>query len=161
MKRTLTVILTALSLSGCAALPGQPASDYDNFCNVSGTGYPGDIYRITDHRDFWLTPTGRYLSEQELSGNSGTLSSVAQQLQGIDPAKERAQAVQVRIFKAESERGEKGKCLPLRYDDPARARKFSTLTNGRRLQVVSEDNGQSGRQIYSNSSRAGFVYKLL
>lgn len=160
MKRHLIPLLSVLALSGCAALPGQPASAYSQFCGRSGTGYTGDIYRISGHQDFWLTPSGRYLSRQELDG-SGALSDMAQQLQGVDPATERTGAVQVRIFKAQSENGSKTTCLPLRYDDPARARKFSTLTEGRRLEVLSEDNGQSGRQIYSNSSRAGFVYRLL
>lgn len=65
------------------------------------------------------------------------------------------------MFRVESESASKGACLPVRYDDKNARRKMDSLTNGRRMMVYSEDEGQSGLQIYNNSRGAGFSYRLL
>ena len=139
--------LPALLLTGCAMLPGQP-TDYDRFCNVSGIASHGETYRVSDSQDFWLTPNGRY---QKLTGV----------VSGEDPDQARKNAVRVRVFRVESENSHKGACLPVRYDDNGAQRKMDSLTNGRRMVVFSEDEGQSGQQIYNKSRGTGFSYRLL
>ncbi|TXJ59195.1 hypothetical protein FAZ24_04575 (plasmid) [Klebsiella pneumoniae] len=152
--------LPALLLTGCAMLPGQP-TDYDRFCNVSGIASHGETYRVSDSQDFWLTPNGRYLSQAEYSSPADTLQKLTGVVSGEDPDQVRKNAVRVRVFRVESESGHKGACLPVRYDDKNARRKMDSLTNGRRMMVYSEDEGQSGQQIYNNSRGAGFSYRLL
>ncbi|MBO1996781.1 hypothetical protein J4714_12940 [Staphylococcus epidermidis] len=48
----------------------------------------------------------------------------------------------------------------MRYDDNGAQRKMDSLTNGRRM-VFSEDEGQSGQQIYNKVVVLGFSYRLL
>ncbi len=64
MKKVSVVLSAAVMLSGCAGLTGQ-GGDYGKFCDVSGQAQRGDIYRVAGVRDFWLTPAGNYLSDQE------------------------------------------------------------------------------------------------
>lgn len=161
MKKLICTLLPLTLLTGCAMLPGQD-SDYSRFCNVSGRAGTGEIYRITDWQEFRLTPSGKYLSEREFAAqDSSTMAQLQGILQGASAETERANAVQVRVYKAESEQGNKGSCLPVRYTDSDRERKFSTLTKGRRLMVYAENEGQSGQQIYNKSGMAGFSYRLL
>ncbi|MFL3549425.1 hypothetical protein ACJ0PM_23935, partial [Escherichia coli] len=142
--------LPALLLTGCAMLPGQP-TDYDRFCNVSGIASHGETYRVSDSQDFWLTPNGRYLSQAEYSSPADTLQKLTGVVSGEDPDQVRKNAVRVRVFRVESENSHKGACLPVRYDDNGAQRKMDSLTNGRRMVVFSEDEGQSGQQIYNKS----------
>ncbi|ELS3177574.1 hypothetical protein R5D76_004204 [Salmonella enterica] len=152
--------LPALLLTGCAMLPGQP-TDYDRFCSVSGIASHGETYRVSDSQDFWLTPNGRYLSQAEYSSPADTLQKLTGVVSGDDPDQVRKNAVRVRVFRVESESASKGACLPVRYDDKNARRKMDSLTNGRRMMVYSENEGQSGQQIYNNSRGAGFSYRLL
>nr|WP_236745215.1 hypothetical protein [Klebsiella variicola] len=64
--------------------PGQP-TDYDRFCNVSGIASHGETYRVSDSRDFWLTPNGRYLSQAEYSSPADTLQKLTGVVSGEDP----------------------------------------------------------------------------
>lgn len=143
--------LPALLLTGCAMLPGQP-TDYDRFCNVSGIASHGETYRVSDSQDFWLTPNGRYLSQAEYSSPADTLQKLTGVVSGEDPDQVRKNAVRVRVFRVESESASKGACLPVRYDDKNARRKMDSLTNGRRMMVYSEDEGQSGQQIYNKAA---------
>ncbi|EBY5753501.1 hypothetical protein EKL85_21590 [Salmonella enterica subsp. enterica serovar Give] len=152
--------LPALLLTGCAMLPGQP-TDYDRFCNVSGIASHGETYLVSDSQDFWLTPNGSYLSQAEYSSPADTLQKLTGMVSGDDPDQVRKNAVRVRVFRVESESSHKGACLPVRYDDNNAQRKMDSLINGRRMVVFSEDEGQSGQQIYNKSRDTGFSYRLL
>ncbi|HFQ7030054.1 TPA: hypothetical protein ACHSMM_004495 [Yersinia enterocolitica] len=160
MMKPLLTLLPVCLLAGCALLPGQ-GGDYDRFCNLSGTANAGEVYRVADWQDFWLTPRGTYLSVAEYARNDDSLAQLGLLVQGADPKAERAKAVEVRVFKVESTTASKGSCLPVRYSDPDKDRKFSTLTKGRRLAVYAENAGQSGQQIYHQTGTAGFAYRLL
>ncbi len=94
------------------------------------------------------------------SSPADTLQKLTGVVSGEDPDQVRKNAVRVRVFRVESENSHKGACLPVRYDDNGAQRKMDSLTNGRRM-VFSEDEGQSGQQIYNKVVVLGFSYRLL
>lgn len=160
MTNPLIILLPISLLTGCALLPGQ-GGDYERFCNLSGAANPGEVYLVDDMQDFWLTPRGAYLSAAEYARNDDSMAQLGLLFQGADLKAERAKAVQVRVFKVKSTTTNKGSCLPVRYADPDKDRKFRTLTKGRRLAVLAENAGLSGQQIYNQTGAAGFAYRLL
>lgn len=153
------VVLTGASLlTGCAMLPGQ--GDYSQFCHVSGTAKPGEIYRVREVRDFWLTPAGNYLSDREYrSAATRTLDEATGLLSRSSG--QAGDAVRSRVFLVRSESSSSGACLPVTQTDPQYRSMTAKLTPGRRLQVAGDTAGVTGSQVYHNAGSEGFRYRVL
>lgn len=157
MKRTV-LLLFPLVLSGCTLL-GTTQSDASAFCTAAGQARTGDIYHVTGNQDFWLTPSGQYLSDRELSAPQSTIDALQNTLQGqTDPRKN---AVKVRIFRVASRDDTRVNCLTVKYDAADKAHKFATLKTGQRIRVVADNYGKSGSETYLTRSSDGFSYQLI
>lgn len=162
MKRFSTFFIP-LVLSGCS-LFGGTQNDATAFCSASGDARIGDIYHVTGHQDFWLTPSGQYLSDNEYSAPKSTLDNLETSLQNTlqGTSDEHKNAEKVRIFRVVASRDDtQVKCLTVKYGDADKSRKFATLKTGQRLRVLSDSYGKSGQQMYQTRSSDGFNYQLI
>lgn len=157
MKRPFLMLLP-LVLSGCTLL-GTNQNDASAFCTAAGQARTGDIYHVTGNQDFWLTSSGQFLSDRELSTPQSTLDTLQNTLQGQNDA--RKNAVKVRIFRVASRDDTRVNCLTVKYDAADKAHKFSTLKTGQRIRVVADNYGKSGSETYLTRSSDGFSYQLI
>lgn len=155
----LAAVTSVMMLSGCAALPGNNG-DYGKFCNVSGTARSGEIYRVAGVRDFWLTPAGNYLSDQEYGQTSTRVLDDVTGMVTRAPGQS-DKAVRVRVFLVRSENSKSGACLPVTVTDPQYRSMSAKLVDGRRLQVAGDAAGVTGSQVYHHAGSATFRYRVL